>query len=285
MAFLAVLGTVATAQRTPLRVLHIGTSGTLASLAKNKEDAALETLRDFIKSETGLTNEIVRQKDWRELADRLTKRQLELGVFLGYEFAWAQEKAPGLKPLAVAVNVYRYPTVHVVTRRDDPAKDFAGLQGHSLAIPGSTGFVRLFVDRQSQAQGKATTAFFSQVTTPENAEDALDDLVDGKVQAVAADRGALEAYKRRKPGRFNQLKQVAQSQPFPPALVAYQEGALDDATLQRFRNGLLRASQSDRGQTLLTLFKLTGFEAVPPDLGRVLAESRKAYPPSGSGKE
>ena len=56
------------------------------------------------------------------------------GVFQGYEFAWAQEKDPGLQPLALAVNVYTYPTVYVVTRRDDPATDFAGLQSHSLAI-------------------------------------------------------------------------------------------------------------------------------------------------------
>ena len=107
--------------------------------------------------------------------------------------------------------------------------------------------------------------------------------MEGKVQAVGADRAALEAYKRRKPGRFNQLKQVAQSQRFPPGIVAYQEGVLDQATLQRFRDDLLRASRTERGQTLLTLFKLTGFEAVPPDLNSVLAQTRKAYPPPSNG--
>ena len=43
----------------------------------------------------------------RELADKMTKGELQLGVFQGYEFAWAQEKQPQLKPLALAVNVYR----------------------------------------------------------------------------------------------------------------------------------------------------------------------------------
>jgi ABC-type phosphate/phosphonate transport system substrate-binding protein len=277
-ALLAPGGPAAHAQPVRIDVLHIGSSGSLEPTGNEaKEEGALKTLRDFIKDETGFNNDIVRQKDWREVADKLAKKQLHLGVYQGYEFAWAQEKYPGLKPLAVAVNIYRYPTVHVVTRKNDPATDFAGLKGHSLAIPAGSGrYVNLFVDRQGQ--GKADT-FFSKVTAPDNAETALDDLVDGKVQAVAADRAALEAYKRRKPGRFNQLKEVAKSQPFPPAVVAYQEGVLDEATLRKFRDGLLRASRTDRGETLLTQFKLTGFEAVPQDLNRVLAQTREAYPP------
>lgn len=284
-ALLAAFVAVGHAQSGKINVLRIGSSGTLApTTGATKEEAAMTTLRDFIKSETGLDNEIIRQKDWRELADRMAKKQLDLGVFQGYEFAWAQEKFPGLKPLAVAVNVNRYPTVHVVTRKSDPASNLAGLKGYSVVIPaGGEGYVRLFLDRQTQSLATTAAAFFSGMTTAENAEDALDDLVDGKVQAVAADRAALEAYKRRKPGRFNQLKQVAQSQPFPPGIVAYQEGALDQATLQRFRDGLLRASRTERGETLLTLFKLSGFEAVPTDLNSVLAQICKAYSPPGNG--
>jgi ABC-type phosphate/phosphonate transport system substrate-binding protein len=270
----------------PNGTLHIGTSGSLASATSpSREAAAIDTLRDFIKSETGFTNEIVRQKDWRELADKMSGGRFQLGVFQGYEFARAQEKFPKLKPLAVAVNVFTYPTAYVVTRRDDPAADFAGLQGHTLALAaGGGGYVRLFVDRQAEAHGKKADAFFSKITEAENVEDALDDLVDGKVQAVAADRAALEAYKRRKPGRFNQLKAVAHSQPFAPTVVAYTEGALDAATLQRFRDGLLRASHTDRGQTLLTLFKITGFENVPADFDRVLGQTRKDYPPAGGSE-
>src|SRR5262249_48740774 len=207
------------------------------------------------------------------------------GVFQGSEFAWAQEQQPKLKPLALAVNVYRYPTAHVVTRKEDPTKDFAGLQGHSLAIPSAgAGFLRLSVQRQCQASGKKLEEFFSKVTAPDNVEDALDDAVDGVVQAVAVDRAALEAFKRRKPARFNRLKEVARSQPFPPTVIAYYEGALDTATLDRFREGLLNAKNKEKGQTLLTLFRLTGFEEVPGDFDRVLAETRKGHPPDVGGK-
>jgi ABC-type phosphate/phosphonate transport system substrate-binding protein len=281
-AVVAVPGAAAHGQSAP-SVLRIGSSGSLTTAPGTNEKAALETLKDFIKEQTGLDDEIVRQKDWRELADKMSKGRLHLGDFQGYEFAWAQEKYPGLRPLAVAVNVYTYPTVYVVTRRDNPPTNFAGLQGQSVVLPaGGADHVSLFIDRQCEAQGKTAKTFFSRVTTTDNVEDAVDDVVDGKVQAVAADRAALEAYKQRKPGRFGQLKAVATSAPFPPAaIVADYEGVLDQGTRQRVRDGLLRAHRSDRGQTLLTMFKLTRFDAPPPDLDRVLAETRKAYPPPG----
>lgn len=266
--------------------MRIGTSGTLsAGKTANEEAAALATLQDFIHTETGLKDEIVRQKDWQQLAEKMQKGQLQVGVFQGYEFAWAQEKYPDLKPLAVAVNVHTYPIIYVVTRRDDQAKDFAGLRGQTLALPaGSLGSLRLFIERESRAQGESAGKFFSRVERPANLEAALDDLVDGKVQAVVSDKAGLEAYKRRKPGRFAQLKPVAHSQPFPPTIVAYYNNNLDSATLQRFRDGLLRASQTDRGQTLLTLFRLTGFEAPPADLDQVLAKTRELEPPRVAAK-
>jgi len=267
-------------------VLRIGTSGTLtAEKESSKEKGALETLKGFIKEETGLNNTIERQKDWRELAEKMTKGQLHLGVFQGFEFAWAQEQHSALKPLALTVNIYRYPVAYIVVQQKNEAKDFAGLQGQSLCLP-NTGqrYLRLFIDRQSQAHGKEATAFFAKITTEDNAEDALDDVVEGAVQATAVDRATLEAFKRRKPGRFNQLKEVARSQPLPPVIVAYYDTILDDATLRRFRDGLLNAGKKEKGRTMLTLFRLTGFDAVPDDLGKILAETRKAYPPSSKSE-
>jgi ABC-type phosphate/phosphonate transport system substrate-binding protein len=273
-------GAAAVGQRPRLELLRIGTTGSLASASEAKEKAALETLRAFIKDETQFTSEIIRQKDWVELADKMTRGQLQLGVFQGYEFSWAQERHTGLKPLAVAVNVYRYAVVYVVARKDNKATDFAGLQGQSLALPAiGLRSLRLLVERQCQALGKQPEAFFSGITSPDNVEDPLDDVVDGVVQAAVVDRAGLEGYKRRKPGRFEQLKEVARSQPFPPAVVAYYDTVLDKATLQRFRDGLLSARRKERGQTLLTLFRLTSFDAVPGDFDRALAETRKAYPP------
>ena len=158
--------------------LRIGTSGNLTGVKEgSKEKAALTTLQAFIKDETGMNDEIMRQKNWRELAEKMSKGDLQIGVFQGYEFAWAHEQTPGLKPLALAVNVHLYPTAYVVARRDDSAKDFAGLQGQSLCIP-DTGepFLRLFVEHECQANGKDLKNFFSKITSRDNVEDCIDDV-------------------------------------------------------------------------------------------------------------
>jgi ABC-type phosphate/phosphonate transport system substrate-binding protein len=286
-AFLAIAGTAATGEQGKAGLFRIGTSGTLTTdTPGSKEQAALETLHAFIKEETGLDNKIMRQKNWRELADKMAKGEMELGVFQGYEFAWAQEKYPELKPLALTVNVYVYPVGYVVVRGDNPAKDFAGLQGQSLSMP-STGqrCLRLFVDRECQANGKKTEDFFAKVMTPDNVEDAIDDVVDKVVQAAVVDRASLEAFKRRKPGRFEQLKEVAKSQPFPPALVAHYDKVADPGALALCEKGLLAASRKEKGETMLTLFRLTGFAKAPDDFEKVLAETRKNYPaPEAKGK-
>jgi ABC-type phosphate/phosphonate transport system substrate-binding protein len=279
----AVHGSSASGQE-KITVLRIGTSGRLATEggARNEKNS-LETLKSFIKDETGLDNEIARQDRWQDLADKMEKGELQVGVFQGYEFARAQPKYPDLKPLAVSVNIDVYPVANVLARRDDKASDFAGLQGHSLAVlTDGPGYLQLYIDGQCQTAGKKTEQFFSKISTRENYEDALDDLVDGVVDAALADKAALEAYKRRKPGRFSRLKRIAWSQPFPPTIIAYCGTYLDDATRRRLRDGLLGASSKEKGQTMLTLFRLTGFQVPPPDFDQVLAATREAYPWPGA---
>lgn len=279
-------GTSGLGQPAKIDTLRIGATGTLTGNADSaKEKSGHAALQQFIKEESGLNNEILRQKDWTELADKLAKGQLHIALFQGHEFAWAQEKYAELRPLVVAVNVYRYSAAHVLARSDNPAKDFAGLKGQSLMLPiTNQEFLRLYLDRQCQAAGKKLEAFFSTITALENVEEALDDLVDGKGQVVVVDGAAVEAYKRRKPGRFNKLKEVVRSQPFPPGVIAYFGTTLDDTTLRRFKSALLGANRKEKGEMLLTLSRLTAFESVPDDLQRVLVEMRKAYPSEAKGK-
>src|SRR5205814_242866 len=88
--------------------------------------------------------------------------------------------------------------------------------------------------QRHQPLGGNFQAFMQKIVFTESAEDALDDVVDDVVKATAADQGTLASYKRRKPTRFDQLKEVAQSPPLPPTVIAYYEDALDGPTLQRF---------------------------------------------------
>jgi ABC-type phosphate/phosphonate transport system substrate-binding protein len=267
-------------QSDKVAVLRIGSTGTLTGDADSpREKAGLDTLRSFIKEQTGMSNEIQGQQKWNLLADKMAKGELHLGVFQGYEFAWAQEKVPALKPLALGVNGERYPIACVVVKHDNAAKDFAGLKGQTLVMPQTTqGFLRLFVERQSELGNQKADAFFGKITRAADVEDALDNIVDGKGQAIVVDRSTLEAYKQRKPGRFSKLREVAHSQPFPPIVVAYCGTFLDQPTLLRFKDGLLGAAQKEKGETLLTLSHLTAFENVPPDFGQILAQTGKIYP-------
>jgi ABC-type phosphate/phosphonate transport system substrate-binding protein len=261
-------------------VLLIGSSGaTTDPTARRREEASRPTLQRFIKTETGLDNKITYQKDWRDLADRLARGELHLGVFEGYELAWAQERRRGLKALAVAVNVHRYPVACVMVRRDSPVKGFAGLQGRSIYLPREgPHHLRLFVEQRCRGAGKSAAAFFAKITSQESVEDALDDVVDGVIVAAAVDHAGLDAYKQRKPGRARQLQELTRSQPFPPCTVAYHGATLSEALRQRFVAGLLAAHRKERGRTMLASFRVTAFQAVPDDYPSVLARSRKDYP-------
>ena len=274
------------AQEAKDRVLRIGSSGSLTASGNIKEEDALETLRSFLKEETGMENKIIKEKNWQEVADKLAKKELQIGVFQGFEFAWAQEKVPELKPLMLAVRVHREPKAFLMTQRDNKATDFAGLAGQTLSIPvSSVGFPRLFVEREALALGKKLDAFFSKITKPEESEDAIDDVVDGIVTATVIDQAGLEAFKGRKPGRFAKLKLVAQSIPFPSPVIAYKDKDLDAATLETFSAGLIKASQRERGKKMLNMFRLTEFKAVPSDFSKVVDETRKKYPaPSAESK-
>jgi ABC-type phosphate/phosphonate transport system substrate-binding protein len=280
---LAACATAANGMQEKIKVLLVGQSGTFGDEgADPKVEAANDkTLLEFIKEETGFDSETFRQKGWVELADKLTKGKLHLGVFQGYEFAWAQEKHPGLKPLAIAVNVQRYPVACVIVKSDSPAKSFAQLQGQSLGEPRQDNrHVDLFLEHKCKTVGKTPSAFFPNTAKYENLEEMLDNVFDGVKQVAVADEGALEAYQRRKPGRFAKLRVLERSQPFPPPVVVVHNNVLDKTTLKRFQEGLLNASKTPRGQTTLNLFRVNHFEEVPGDFDKVLAATRKTYPMS-----
>ncbi len=277
----------AEAPRPRIAFLHIGKCESLVPANKTaKQKASKKTLYKFIKDETGLNSEITHEKDWQVLADKMARGDIQIGAFQGYEFAWAQARYPVLKPLALAVNGYRYPVACVVVRRDNRASDFAGLQGQSLALTVTTqGCLALFLDRQTHVAGKERDAYFSRTISCPNYEDALDDVYDEVTQAALVDQGALEAYRRRKPGRYRHLKVVARSQRFPPVVLAYYEGALDPATRRKFLNGLVAANRTEKGRMMMTLFKLTSFQTIPEGFDELLADVRKAYPVPGGKAE
>ena len=244
------------------------------------DPAAVEDMyRKLIQDSTGIANNISVVENYQVLAERLARGKLQLGVFMGYEFAWAQAKYPKLKPLAVTVNHYRYRYPCVVVRRDSKMFDRADLKGKPVGLPrNGFGYFRLFVEGQGRRAGHDPQTFVGPITTFEDVETLLDDVVDGKQQAAVLDRLSLETYHRRKPARFAQLRKVLESPALPPPLLAYHEGGLDSKTLQRLRDGLTKVHKTQKGEWILTLFRQTSFDQAPSNFDGVLADLRKNYP-------
>jgi len=281
LSLTAVVVSLTGAEERQGKVLQVGTSGSLLSTDdRGTERGAEGALESLFKDETGFGVNINRHNGWRELADKMNQGQLALGIFRGYEFAWTSENHRHLKPLVLAVNSKRGSIVLVVTRRDSPAKDLMDLQDQSLSIPDiGERDVRLFIDRSIRAKKKNPEKFFSKISSPHNIVDALDDVVDGPVQATVVAQTVLDAYTQMKPGRFEQLQVVARSRPLPPTVIAYDDRALDEATVRQIRDGLIGAAAKEKHQMTLALFHWTGFEQVPADFDQFLTETRKAYPP------
>jgi ABC-type phosphate/phosphonate transport system substrate-binding protein len=240
----------------------------------------------LMQSQTGLPGELIPGGDAAQLGQLLSEDKANVGVFHGFEFAWARQRYPELRPLLIAINQDRLLQALIVTRADASASSLPDLKGKALALPRCTReHCFLFLEHRCLECGQEPSRFFSTITAPPSVEDALDDVVDGIVQSAIVDGVSLKCYERRKPGRFSQLKAIQRSERFPAAVVAYRPGTMDEDTLRRFRDGLIKANKGALGRQFLTLWKLTAFEPVPDDYEQTLAEILKAYPHPSAKQE
>jgi ABC-type phosphate/phosphonate transport system substrate-binding protein len=261
-------------------ILKIGVSGKLADhLDQDTVKEGLKSLRSLVETETGHPTEVGLEPDWQTLLAELKANKRNLAGLCGFEYAWASARDPRLKPLMIIINEKPLMFTHVLVKKDSAAAQLADLAGKSLALPrGSRAHCRIYLDRQAEKVGGKSIDQFVKLASPPNSEDALDDVVDGLADAVAVEEVAVEAYARRKPGRFAQLKEIFKSEPFPATVVAYYEGGLDQPTLERFREGMLNLNDTVEGRRVLTLWRQTAFQNVPQDYARTTAAMLKLYP-------
>jgi ABC-type phosphate/phosphonate transport system substrate-binding protein len=237
-----------------------------------------EPFMKVMHESTGLTGDLTVAGGPLTVARQLNDDKLQLGVFHGFEYAWAHQKHPDLKPLMLAVDAKHEQRAFVLVRKDSSVTTFADLKGKQIALPRrSREYSRLFLERISSEAG-GPKQFFKSVTSPNTVEVALDELAQKKVDAAVVDTYGLEFYKDLRPGVFARLRTVAESEPIPPTVIAYRPGALPEATLAKIREGLSTARKSEAGRDMLKMWKMTNFETVPGNFEQTLAAALKAFP-------
>ena len=277
----ATLASNAPAQQKQQPPLKLGmVSSLFHDLPDSKVQALLPELQNLMREQTGLQGEVLTAGDAQDLGKQLNDNAVQLGVFHGFEFAWARQSYPKLKPLLIAVNRQQHSLKAFVAVLDEnKATALADLKGKVISIPERCpAHCLLFLERELSAMGIEQKDFFSKVVHHTSVEDALDDILRDKVQAALVDGAGLANYDQVKPGCFVRLKMLKQAEGFPPGVVAFREGALDEATLAKFKAGMIGANTTTRGKEQMAQWKLTAFEGVPADFEAMAADILKRYP-------
>jgi ABC-type phosphate/phosphonate transport system substrate-binding protein len=288
-AGLAALGSVRAPAGEELKTntVRIGLTG---SLFRDMPAATVQTmLRPFqslLAAQTGLSGNLVPGIRSDELGQQLKDDKLQFAVYQGFEFAWARQKHPDLRPLMLAVSHDKYPRAFLLVRGDGGATKLRDLKGRTIAVARRTReYCHLFLERRCAALGaEAPADWFGKVIAPLTPEEAVDAVVNGQVDAALADSCILNWYEAHKPTRFARLKVIEKSEAFPAAVIAYYANAIDEATLRRFREGMLSAKDNPRSLQLMTLCQISSFEPVPDDYDKVLSNIARAYPPAEDKK-
>ncbi len=257
-------------------VIHIGLVDSLVkNLAPDRQKLVDSEFESLVRDFTGFKSRVFQGGDPFAAGKKLEAGDWHLAVFQGVEFAWAQAQNRKLQPLMLAVTTPSALRALLVAKKDDTLTGFGHLKGKDVELLPQKVHCRLFADKGAGGNAKV---FFGKLSPVNSVETALDNVLRGNAQAAVVDTAALEIYKEIHPGRFKLLKVLAQSEPFPQSVIAYRQGFLSDRVLARFRDGMLKANQADKGREALANFKVSSFEIVPPDYPQLLADIIKAYP-------
>jgi ABC-type phosphate/phosphonate transport system substrate-binding protein len=265
----------------PPPVIRVGIVRSLfRDIPESSWGLGLRLFQPLMRVQTGLETELASPTDPETLAKKLRDKKLDLGIFQGIEFAWEHQKHAELRPLVILVNARPGRQTDLLVRQDARTTSWCDLKGEILCLPlHSREHVYAFLEKRCRQCGAPDAQhFFKKISRPKTIEDALDDVIDAKQPAALVDDVGYEAYKRRKPARAAKLKEVCKSEAFPDTVVAYRVGALDDSTLKRCREGLIKSHQTLEGELLLMFWRVTSFQAVPDDFERTLADIARAYP-------
>jgi ABC-type phosphate/phosphonate transport system substrate-binding protein len=262
--------------------------GMLSGMFRDQQPKVIQALakpfRDLMAKHVGYSGDVEVLDDPFTLCDRLKENKVQLGVFHGFEFAWAQQKHDDLVPLIVTQPPGGTVQAMLVVKDDSTAKAVSDLKVTDVLVPrGAKAHSLVFIDKARDGLPADTAKPTTKVDqTP---EDVLNAVAGGTAKAALVDWGALDGYKVLHPGGFKSLRVLTKSEEFPPAVVCYRKGTLTDAQVTQIRDGMTASCKTPTGKMLMTLWNLKGFEAPPKGYQASLDDILKAYPlPKGEAK-
>lgn len=261
--------------------------GMLSGMFRDQQPKVVELMgkqfRDLMTKHVGYSGDVEVVDCPFALCDKLKENKVQLGVFHGFEFAWAQQKCDDLVPLIVTCPPGGTVQAMVVVPADSPAKTLADLKGEVLIPRGAKAHTLVFLGKLRE--GLPADAAKPVAKTDQTPEDVMNAVVGGKASAALVDVGALDGYKVLNPGGWKGLRVLAKSEEFPPAVVCYRKGTLTDEQAAKIRDGMTASCKTPTGKLLMTLWNLKGFEAPPKGYQASLDDILKAYPaPKEDGK-
>jgi ABC-type phosphate/phosphonate transport system substrate-binding protein len=263
---------------------HCVRIGLVSSLFRDTSEPLMQVImrpfKSLLETQTGMRGQLVSGGEAEHLGQRLKEGEVHFGIFHGVEFAWAKAKFPQLKPLVIAVNKQPFLLAHLIVRTGSKIKSLDDLKGRVIGLPNlSREHCWLFLERRCVPVDQPAETFFARISRPRDPCYAIDDVIDGTLQAAVIDDADLAAYRQQYPDFFTKVKSLLRSEAFPCAVIAYYPGTLSDNLLEQFRSGMLGAKESRPGRQMMQLCRITSFEEVPDDFDKMLEDIARAYPP------
>ena len=264
----------------PVALIKVGVvKGLLRDIDPRLFPVVATAFSTVMESQTGLAGQLLMMDSAEDAGQRISKGELQLGVLSGVEYGWMMKKQPELRSLMVcAIDSGALQAVLVVAK-DSRAKTIQDCKGETLTIPhGLRSDTRLFLSHRCRENGASLQQMFPKTIRASSVEEALDSVVDGVTQLVLVERSGLRMFERRKPARFNRLAVLEQSASFPPSVIVFRQGALDNNTLDKFRDGMSTAHKTPVGVHLMTLMNIKQFEPITADYQKSVDAILKTYP-------
>src|SRR5262249_55092506 len=133
-----------------------------------------------------------------------------------------------------------------------------------------------FLEKQrAQDTGGGT---FGSTEKVETVHDAIHQVIDGDADVTVADSASWNYFQKIYPGRSQNIRVLAESETFPPTVLVYKKGTLDETTLKAIRDGLLSATDNPKAVRIMNLIRIERFDSIPDNYVEALKACLKTYP-------